>query len=553
MSTTVRDATRDMDALKPVLTSAGEKVAELGATVEVWDADGEHYTSLSQAGRFCELARSGGCACLSPAKELADEVIGCGEAHHRTVPWGCRVVAVPVRRRRRLVGAVTACFPPRDFATDEEALARMCDQCGLDFQAMRRRAGEDCRHHADETGNLLQILDWALDYEQRIHNAEHELETLSTNLATAYEELSLLYRISGSMRVTQKPGEFLQKVCDGMASVMGVSTVVALIYAHPPSIESDLFIVRGEPGLAQDELRHLAEAYVAPQLLGTSGYLNNNFAAEYTDTWGNEVQSVMAVPVGSDEHMGVLLGLNKLRDGFSSVDMKLLGSIADQVTAFLTNNRLYTELRDLLMGVLHALTATIDAKDPYTCGHSQRVAIISRRLAEAFGLPPQRVEQIYLSGLLHDIGKIGVPDEVLCKPGRLTDDEYEMMKRHPGAGGKILGGIRQMEPIVVGILTHHERPDGRGYPRGLKADEIPIEGAIIGLADAFDAMTSQRTYRAQLSVDEAVAELRRNSGTQFDPKLVEKFIELDPPRLLGELSEIASGLDVSTMLGGAQQ
>lgn len=550
MKTTARDAVREMQALEPVLSSVGAKLAELGATLEVWDADSVHYSSLSEAGRFCTLARAGGCHCLASAKKLAAGTIAEGKGRHGSAPWGCRIVAVPIYRRRRLVGAVTACFPPIDFTEDEELLARMCDRCGLDFQAMRESASRDCWHSGNEVGNLLQILDWSLNYEQRIHNAEHELETLSSNLATAYEELSLLYRISGSMRVTQQPQEFLGKVCDGLVSVMGVSAVVGLVYSHPPGVDEDVVVVRGTPELARDELRHLAEAYVGPQLVGANGYLNNDFAAAYSGTWNEDVRSVIAVPIGSDENMGILLGLNKVNGEFSSVDMKLLGSVADQVTAFLTNNHLYAELRDLLMGVLHALTATIDAKDPYTCGHSQRVALISRRLAEAYGLPPQRVEQVYLSGLLHDIGKIGVPDGVLCKPGRLTDDEYEMMKRHPGAGARILGGIRQMEPIVGGILTHHERPDGRGYPRGLKGDEIPIEGAIIGLADAFDAMTSQRTYRAQLSVDDAIAELQRNSGSQFHPELVRKFIELDPHKLAGELS---SSLKLSTMLGEAQQ
>jgi HD-GYP domain-containing protein (c-di-GMP phosphodiesterase class II) len=535
--------------MEPVLQSVAAKFSQTGASMEAWDADGAHVASLGLAGAFCKLVRSGGCECLSKAGELAREVLSDGNPRRCHTPWGCWIVAAPVHRRRRRVGVVTACFPPRDLAEDDEQLARLCDQCGLDLQATRDTARKECWHHSDEVHNLLPILEWTVDYEQRLHSAEHELQTLSTNLATAYEELSLLYRISGSMRVNQPPKEFLEKVCDGLVSVMGVSAAVALVYAHPPGVEQDLLVVCGDPGLVDDEIRHLAEAYIGPQFLSGQGYLNNDFPAEYSDAWPRDVRSVIAVPLVTDEHMGMLLGLNKLSGEFSSVDMKLLSSIADQVTAFLTNNRLYAELQDLLMGVFHALTATIDAKDPYTCGHSQRVALVSRRLAVACELPPQRVEEVYLSALLHDIGKIGVPDRVLSKPGKLTGEEYDMMKRHPAAGAKILGGIRQMEGIVTGILTHHERPDGGGYPRGLTAGEIPIEGAIIGLSDAFDAMTSQRTYRDQMSVEEAVAEIRRNAGTQFNSRLVDALITLGPEKLLRDMQKLPSAVDVTEVLG----
>ncbi len=551
MKTAGRDVSRGLESLEPVLNGVAEKLSEAAATIEAWNEDGSHFASFGLTGEFCRLARAGGCECLSAASETAGEAVAEGHGLRRRVPWGCLMAGAPLNRRRRRIGAVTVCFPPMEFVEDEELLARMCDRFGLDLRLMRQIAEGDCVHSADEADNVLRVLQWSLDYEQRLYNAEHELQTLSTNLATAYEELSLLYRTSGSMRVTQQPEEFLGKVCDGLVSVMGVSAVVALVYAHRPGIEKDLLVVRGRPGLTNDELRHLTEAYVAPQLISHKGYLNNDFDAESRENWTDEIRSVIASPLTAGGHMGVLLGINKLSGEFSSVDMKLLGSIADQVTAFLTNNRLYAEVQDLLMGVLHALTATIDAKDPYTCGHSQRVAMYSRLLAEACGLPSRRVEQIYLAGLLHDIGKIGVPDGVLCKPGKLTDDEYDMMKRHPGAGAKILNGIRQMGPITVGILTHHERPDGRGYPRGLTGDEIPIEGAIIGLADAFDAMTSQRTYRAKLSVDDAVEEIRRNAGAQFDANLVEKLMELDPHKLVGELSR--SAVNISAVFGEAQQ
>jgi len=175
------------------------------------------------------------------------------------------------------------------------------------------------------------------------------------------------------------------------------------------------------------------------------------------------------------------------------------------------------------------------------------VAAISRRLAEECGFDAQRVHHIYLSGLLHDIGKIGVPEVILCKEGRLTDQEYESMKKHPSIGAKILERIHNLKPIISGVLTHHERPDGKGYPRGLKKKDIPVEGRILGLADSWDAMTSHRTYRQALSLEKAITELRKYSGTQFDPLLVEMLLSWDLEAYMEELRGLDSSDDLQLL------
>jgi HD-GYP domain-containing protein (c-di-GMP phosphodiesterase class II) len=243
------------------------------------------------------------------------------------------------------------------------------------------------------------------------------------------------------------------------------------------------------------------------------------------------------VPLISDRKpIGVLIGFNKCSGDFDSIDLKLISSIGSQTAIFLEYSRLYADMEDLLMGVLHAMTASIDAKDPYTCGHSQRVALISKRLAEACDLSADRVQRIYLAGLLHDVGKIGVPESLLRKPGKLTPEEYDMVKNHPVIGAKILGGIRQLEDVLVGIIAHHERLDGKGYPNGLKGEAVPLEGRILGLADCFDAMTSDRTYRKRLSLEETAEEIRRNVGTQLDAVLVEKLLSMDLKVFMDELA-----------------
>ena len=164
-----------------------------------------------------------------------------------------------------------------------------------------------------------------------------------------------------------------------------------------------------------------------------------------------------------------------------------------------------------------ALANAIDAKDKYTSGHSIRVALYSRRIASEARLPDKTCEQVYFAALLHDVGKIGVPLEIINKIGKLTDEEYAEIKKHPVFGDQILSSIQQAPYLAIGARHHHERYDGRGYPDGLSGEDIPLIARIIAVADAYDAMTSVRSYREPLTRDTVKEELRRGIGTQFDP------------------------------------
>lgn len=179
------------------------------------------------------------------------------------------------------------------------------------------------------------------------------------------------------------------------------------------------------------------------------------------------------------------------------------------------------ETRAAYLGAIRALAAALDARDPYTAGHSERVSAVSVRVARRMGLDAAEIEIIRLGALLHDVGKIGVPDSVLSKAGTLTAEEYEQIKRHPALGAKILREVPFLAPHLPIVELHHERPDGKGYPHGLRAHEIPVSARIVHVADAFDAMTSARAYRRGRPAAAAVAELRTYAGTQFDPAAVE--------------------------------
>ena len=183
----------------------------------------------------------------------------------------------------------------------------------------------------------------------------------------------------------------------------------------------------------------------------------------------------------------------------------------------------YRRLEESSLEAIESLNATVDAKDPYTAGHSARVQRIALAVAEELGLPAQRLDAVRFGGLFHDIGKIAVPDSILTKPAALDADEYSVIQRHPADGAAIVSHFSRLHEAVPLIRHHHERWDGNGYPDRLAGDDIPIEACVIGLADAWDAMTTDRPYRAALSVEEAAAEVRSCRGTQFAPSVVDAF------------------------------
>jgi putative nucleotidyltransferase with HDIG domain len=193
----------------------------------------------------------------------------------------------------------------------------------------------------------------------------------------------------------------------------------------------------------------------------------------------------------------------------------------------------YARLEQSSMEAIESLNATVDARDPYTSGHSQRVQRIALAIGAVMGLPTDRMRILAFGALFHDIGKLGVPDSILLKPGRLTEEEYAIIKRHAEAGATIVERFSPLRPAVPVVRHHHEHYAGGGYPHGLEGRQIPIEAAVVGLADAWDAMTTDRPYRSALSDDDALQEIRACSGSQFDPTIVEAFLEAyeqDPDR-----------------------
>ncbi|MEW6603027.1 MAG: HD domain-containing phosphohydrolase, partial [Nitrospirota bacterium] len=241
----------------------------------------------------------------------------------------------------------------------------------------------------------------------------------------------------------------------------------------------------------------------------------------------------MIIPLFSKGDLIGILDVGSLHHGsFTSDHLSTAEKIASQVTVALEHAMLYEDLQQLVINTITSLISVIDAKSPWTKGHSERVTKYAVEIAKEMGLDDKEVNHVRMCGLLHDIGKVGTFDGLLDKPGKLTDEEFELMKKHPGIGADIIAPIKQLNDIIPGILHHHERYDGMGYPLGLKGEDIPLCAGILSVVDAFDSMTDDRPYRKALGYEHAVAEIRRCAGTQFSPDIVNVFL-----RVLDRLDE----------------
>jgi len=293
------------------------------------------------------------------------------------------------------------------------------------------------------------------------------------------------------------------------------------------------FIVRGEKGQEAKEIR-------VPMGKGIVGWVAQHgkplLVQDVTKDrrWFKGVdkktkfvtRSILAVPlISKGKIIGVAEVLNKKGNRrFNKDDLELFAALGNQIAIAIENASLYSELDELFKSSIRAISEAVDAKDPYTRGHSARVVEYSLLIGEAMEMSKEELNDLEISAILHDVGKIGVPDRILGKPGKLTRQEYAYMKRHPEFGAAIIRPIAKLKKLSPNVLHHHERLDGDGYPKGLKGRKIPTVARIICIADSYDAMTTDRPYRKKRSIRAAFEELKLCSGTQFDPKLARIFI-----------------------------
>jgi len=323
-------------------------------------------------------------------------------------------------------------------------------------------------------------------------------------------ERQVVGRLIRRLRISVPPEDFQQIATTVVRTSLNVEAV-----AWVPKSPAEPVIVSGRArGLDAQTYRAL------PSPSGRdSTFIQRCDSAKLIDGAPATLRGYASVAAGS---LGWLVAVNPLDDrAFAPPDIERLQFIASLVATQLSNVKIYAEIKELLFGIIRALTAAIDAKDPYTSGHSERVARIAVRLAEQLGMPAPKRSDLYLAGLLHDIGKIGVGDDVLKKVGPLTPEEFRKIQSHVEIGVTILKDLKKLSHILPGVRHHHESLDGTGYPDRLSGDEIPFEARILAVADSFDAMSSNRPYRKRLSLAQIDKIFREGRNVQWDPNVVD--------------------------------
>ncbi|MCH2132431.1 MAG: HD-GYP domain-containing protein [Phycisphaerales bacterium] len=439
---------------------------------------------------------------------------------------GLWLAPIPLQERRERTGYVIAAIPTRELAAAEQ-LSAMCQAARLDVPMARRMLEGLNPPAASEVTRLAAMFRFNWHDQQVIDSHSSTLEGVGRELGESYEEINLLYTIIQGMTVVERPDRFIAFACEELLHTLPYRWIAAWVHPRGSSGSPEL-IVAGTPGRASSVIETAAATLADVLDAGSSCVVDGHpgAGAILSDLGA----AAMAHPISRDGRVhGMLVAGDKegTDSAASSVDMKLLGAAASHMAIFLENAGLYEDLNAMFLGTLEALTASIDAKDRYTCGHSRRVALLTRQLAHAAGLDEATVARMHIAGLVHDVGKIGVSEQVLCKPGDLTEEEYALIREHPLIGYRILRDIPRFEDILDGVLHHHERWDGSGYPEGLAGDDIPLVARLIALADAFDAMCSTRTYRSAMGCEAVLEELARGAGQQFDPELVPLFLGLD--------------------------
>ena len=366
--------------------------------------------------------------------------------------------------------------------------------------------------------------------ESRVRKLESEVEKVSDNLATTYEEICLLHSVTQNLQIFRTDDRLARIATERLLNCVPLECVAVqfLPVAHENEITYDArtetqITIQGDCPISRDEFGKLLEYLDLDLDLGP--FVINPNVTSKPDWPYPSIHELIVVPLSDGKNLfGWIAGFNHL-DGkeLGTVEANLFASLGAILGTHSGNRELYRQQREFVAEMVRALTSAIDAKDPYTCGHSDRVARVSVRIAQQMGCDQEFIDTIYMAGLLHDAGKIGVDDYVLRKPGKLTDEEFEQIKLHPEIGYNILRDLRHIRDCLPAVLHHHEQWDGGGYPHGLEGEDIPLIARVMAVADAYDAMHSDRPYRKGMPEEKVEQILRDGAGQQWDAKVVEAY------------------------------
>ncbi len=357
-----------------------------------------------------------------------------------------------------------------------------------------------------------------------LNKAEEKIRLERENIQL--REMMSFYRISQAMGTAIELDELLKLILDSSAKEFE-SDVACLYFVDKTSKQLAL---KASTGIYDKSIKdlifdHCLEISQYTTATGEPSIYNDPDLDYSSEELG--VKSSLCQPLKAKGQITGTLIVIRIKNPhpFTHGQLTGLGLLASKAAGAIENSNLYEDLKDTYVATVEALATAIEARDSYTRGHTERVYVLSCILAEELGWDESKLGDLKIGGILHDIGKIAVPDAILNKPGPLTKEEFEIMRQHPEQGARMVESISFLRQALPYILSHHERHDGKGYPFGLEGDEIPYPGRLLAVVDTIDAITSDRPYRKGRSMAKAIDEVRRNAGTQFHPEVVEACLK----------------------------
>ncbi|GAX59214.1 metal dependent phosphohydrolase [Candidatus Scalindua japonica] len=484
---------------------------------EVWNGDGPVFSS-----RFDGADTT----ISSQIEEFSDSVMSQGVFRHTSMNGWKAVFGVPIRNNEQTVGCLLAYSKNsnKNLIPDESAYAEIPDVKGVEMFLTR----------------LVSFIEDKWEGEQ-------EKEKITEELGRSFEDLYLYSQVANQIKTLLSSNQMNNDLVLDTMKTMRVDISFVNLFNHEGSKiafnEDSLYLQFS--GIAEKFVGKLIRTLTVQEKVEkrthftihdsrTDSQFSKLFIAQYR---------LLAVKITHDNKFYGWLGLISfnLKESFRRSELRLLISMAEQLAMLITNTDLYKELEGFVINLIKSMVCAIEAKDVYTSGHSERVSELCLNMAEYMDLTEDDKKNLKWAAILHDVGKIGVPESILCKEGPLEDDEYRKIKEHPKRGFEILKHIKQLVPITPSILHHHERYDGKGYPDGLKGDEIPLYARIIAIIDTYDAITSRRSYRSAKSSEEAMSIIEKVAGTQLDPNLVLIFKEVYRDSIVVKKDEQISG------------
>ncbi|MEW6094901.1 MAG: HD domain-containing phosphohydrolase [bacterium] len=507
--------------LKEIQDSLGETF-ETG--VAIIDTKGKLYTQPSRLNKFCRLIR-GTKEGRKRCNEFWAKEKEIDKSRILTCHAGFSCIVAPIIADERLIGSIVIEGLLTSYAEVSAKIKKLSDELELDSSKLTSILEQiDVISKKNIEARKIHLFS-IIGLISELCHQKYQLDRKNI-------ELSGLFDINKTIISTMDLRKVLMSIVNAASSTMGVKKCAIRLLDE----KGETLVMTTSCGLSKEYLKK-TEIKVGRSIVGRAvkqkkpmfvcNIEEDSRLEDPIRAKKEKIASLLSVPlIFQGRVLGTITIYSTQPHKYTSDEIALLSNLADQAAIAIENIRLFVLKKEGMISITQSLAETIEAKDSYTRGHCEQVASYSVAIASKLGLPKDRLNDIYLAGLFHDIGKIGVSESILLKPGVLTIEEFNDMKKHPTISVNILAPIDFSKEVLSTVHQHHERIDGKGYPVGISGEDITLGARIIEVADAYEAMTSDRPYRKALSKQDAIMELNRCAGMQFDPEIVEVFVKI---------------------------